>query len=55
MGCNPGLGLGEGAVIDRDVMPLLREMPRHRKTHYAQAQKCYFRHVEYSDEWVEYG
>ena len=35
----PGLRLGGGAVIDRDLVAVLGEMPRHRIAHDAQTQK----------------
>ena len=37
---DPGRGLGGGPVIDRDLMPGLGEMPRHRIAHHAQSEKC---------------
>ena len=41
----PLLGLGGGAVVDRDVMAaFLREMSRHRVAHDAQAEERDFRH-----------
>ena len=44
MGGDPGLGLGTGPVVDGDVVALLREVPRHRRAHYAEAQERDFRH-----------
>ena len=40
----PGLGLGEGPVVDRHLMALGGEMPRHRKAHHAETQKRYLGH-----------
>ena len=40
---NPGLGLGIGAIVDRDlVATLVAKMARHRIAHDAKAQKCNF-------------
>src|SRR5215475_2614689 len=41
----PLLGLGDGAVVDRDVVSALGlEVAGHRIAHDAQAQKCHLRH-----------
>src|SRR4029079_18718725 len=41
----PGFGLGEGPVVDRHVMALGGEMPRHRETHHAETEKRHLRHL----------
>jgi hypothetical protein len=41
----PGFGLGGGAVVDRHLMSLGRQMPGHREAHDSQAKKCHFRHL----------
>ena len=42
---NPLFGLGEGAVVDGDVVPaFLLEMPGHRVAHHAETEKRHFRH-----------
>jgi hypothetical protein len=46
MGFHPFFGLGMGAVIDGDVMALLRQMAGHRASHYAQTEKSDFSHGE---------
>src|SRR6185437_346420 len=44
---DPLLGLGGGAVVDRDVMPaLLLEVTGHRETHPAEPAKCDLRHPD---------
>src|SRR4051794_29714170 len=41
----PLLGLGSGAVIDRDLMAaFVLEMPGHRKAHHAKTDKRHLRH-----------
>jgi hypothetical protein len=40
----PGLGLGEGPVVDRHIVALGGEMSRHRKAHHAQTQKRHLGH-----------
>ena len=40
----PFVGLGLGAVIDRDVMPLGLKVARHRVAHDAETDKGAFRH-----------
>ncbi|MPL79213.1 hypothetical protein SDC9_25088 [bioreactor metagenome] len=44
MARHPGLGLGRRAVVDRHLMPLRRQMPRHREPHHPEPQKCHLRH-----------
>ena len=44
MALYPAEGLFGRTVVDRDLMPLGGQMPRHRKAHHAQAKKCHLRH-----------
>ena len=41
---HPFLGLGRGAVVDRHLVALGFEVPRHRIAHDPQAEKSNFRH-----------
>ena len=41
---HPFLGLGRGAVVDRHLVALRREMPRHGIAHHAKSEKCNLRH-----------
>ncbi len=40
----PRLGLGEGPVVDRHIVALGGEVPRHRKAHHTQTQKRHLGH-----------